>query len=86
MSYLSEPEEPLSELSLSIFVMGYLDTEEAVTALKKYQKKIKTELASRKKLDYEAIQSGVSYPNLIAIEHTYNILKVNLSTVKKLFK
>jgi len=84
LSYLSQPEDPLSELSVSIFVMGHLDKEAVLMALKEYQRKIKKEITSRRKLNSEEAEHGVSYSSLIAIEHTLNILKVNLNTVNKL--
>jgi len=82
--YLSHPEDPLSELSLSAFIIGQLDKEAVLAALKEYQKKSEKEIAARKKQISEESEREVSCFSLIAIEHTLNILKINLDTVTKL--
>lgn len=85
-SLLSNPEDPLTELSLAIFTMGNLDKGTVLLALKEYQRKINQELAARKKQNFEESQRGLPSYSIVAIEHIMDILKVNRKTVDKLIR
>jgi DNA-binding PadR family transcriptional regulator len=86
VSYLGQPEETLSELLLSILVINQLDRETVLMALKGYQNKMNKEIASRNKLNAEEMEHRITYINRISLEHTFNILNINLDTVNKLIK
>jgi DNA-binding PadR family transcriptional regulator len=85
LSYISTPESNLTELALSMMLVGYLDKEIVLKALKEYRSKAKEEIALRKKLGSSEISEDV-YIGKIAVEHTLKILEVNLDTVNKLIK
>jgi DNA-binding PadR family transcriptional regulator len=86
VSYLGQPEETLSELLLSILVINQLDRETVLMALKGYQNTMNKEIASRNKLNAEEMEHRITYINRISLEHTFNILNINLDTVNKLIK
>ena len=85
LSYISTPESNLTELALSMMLVGYLDKEIVLKALKEYSSKAEEEIALRKKLGSSEISEEV-YIGKIAVEHTLKILEVNLNTVNKLIK
>ena len=85
MSYLSAPENSLSELALSMMLVGYLDKETVLQALNEYRSKAEEELIIRKKLGSFDIPEE-AYIREIAVEHTLNILEVNVNTINKLIK
>ena len=85
LSYISTPESNLTELALSMMLVGYLDKEIVIKALKEYSSKAEKEIARRKKLGSAGI-SEKAYVGKIAIEHTLNILEVNFNTVNQLIK
>lgn len=85
LSYLSTPENNLSELALSMMLAGYLDKETVLKALDEYRSKAGEEITIRKNLGSFDI-SEEAYIRKIAIEHTLNILEVNFKTVSQLIK
>jgi DNA-binding PadR family transcriptional regulator len=85
LSYIRTPESNLTELALSMMLVGYLDKEIVIKALKEYSSKAKKEIGLRKKLGSSGI-SEKAHVGKIAIEHTLNILEVNFNTVNKLIK
>jgi DNA-binding PadR family transcriptional regulator len=86
VSYLSTPEDNLSELVLSILLIRYLDKKTVLKVLTEYRDKIEEEIASIKKLSSQYKIPKKSYTRQIVAEHTLNILLVNLETVNKLIK
>jgi DNA-binding PadR family transcriptional regulator len=85
LSYLSTPEDNLSELALSMMLIGYLDKETVLKELIEYHSKAGKEITVRKNLGAFDI-SEEAYIRKIAIEHTLQILKVNFKTVERLIK
>ena len=86
ISYLATPEDNLSELVLSIILIGCLDKETVLKALKEYRGKIAEEIAISKKLSVKTRIPVESYTRQIVADHTLNILLVNLKTVNELIK
>jgi DNA-binding PadR family transcriptional regulator len=86
LSYLSTPEDNLSELILSIILIGYLDKETVLKALNDYRSKVEEEIAIRKKLSSKFNIPEESYTRKIVAEHALNILEVNLNTINTLIK
>jgi DNA-binding PadR family transcriptional regulator len=86
MTYLSTPEDTLSELPLSLFLMGSLDKDEVLEALKEYQTKQSEEIAVMVKMVESEKLRGVPYPGLLAIECILNVLKVNLNTINEVVR
>lgn len=86
ISYLSTPEDNLSELILSIILIGFLDKETVLKALKERRDKIEEEIAIRKKLDSKFKIAAESYTRQIVAEHTLKIQQINLKTVNELIK
>jgi DNA-binding PadR family transcriptional regulator len=84
-SYASTPESHLTELALSMMLIGHLDKEKVLKALKAYRSKAEEEIIIRKKLGSSEISEEV-YVGKIAVEHTLKILEVNLDTVNKLIQ
>ena len=85
LSYLSTPENNLSELALSMMLVGYLDKETVLRALKEYRSKAKEEITNRKNLGSSDIPEE-AYIQEIVVEHTLNILEANYKTVSQLIK
>jgi DNA-binding PadR family transcriptional regulator len=83
MSYLSTPEDTLSELPLSLFLMGILDKDQVLKALKEYQARQNTEVTLMEKMVEAEKESGVHYSGILAIEHILQVLKLNLETISK---
>ena len=87
ISFLSAPEDPLSELSLAVYTMGHLDRDVVIGALREYQKKTEQEIAAREALiKSDAAEHNLSGANLVAIEHLLHISQVNLDTVTRLIE
>jgi DNA-binding PadR family transcriptional regulator len=85
LSYLSTPEDNLSELALAMMLVGYLDKDAVLKALKEYRSKAGKEIAIRKNLGSFDISED-AYVREIAIEHTLHILEINYKTVSQLIK
>lgn len=85
LSYISTPESNLTELALSMMLVGYLDKEIVIKALNEYKSKAEEEIARRRMLGSADISEEV-YLGKISVEHTLKILEVNLNTVKKLIR
>ena len=85
-SCLSIPEDTLSELSLAFLLMGHLDKDEVLEALKAYRHTIKEEIAIITEMHDLETKQGVSYSGLIAVEYMLNVIKVNLKTVNELIE
>jgi DNA-binding PadR family transcriptional regulator len=86
VAYLSTPEDTLSELPLALFLMGSLEKEQVLAALKEYRAKQSEEIAIMAKMVDSEKKRGVPYSGLIAIQHILNFLKVNLNTVNELIQ
>ncbi|OGN96893.1 MAG: hypothetical protein A2Z77_00410 [Chloroflexi bacterium RBG_13_51_36] len=84
--YLSKPEDTLSELPLAFFMMGHLDKDEVLNALKKYIHDVKGEIAYRIEMNDALREKGVAATDIIAVEYILNILKVNLKTVNEIIE
>jgi DNA-binding PadR family transcriptional regulator len=85
LSYITAPEDNLTELALSLMLVGYLDKEIVLKALTEYRAKAEEEIVRRKKLGSSEI-SDEEYLGKILVEHTLNILEVNYNTINKLKK
>jgi DNA-binding PadR family transcriptional regulator len=85
ISYLSTPEDNLSEMALSMILVGYLDKQTVLKALKEYRDKAGKEITIRKNLGSFDITEG-AYVRQITLEHTLNILEVNYKTANQLIK
>jgi DNA-binding PadR family transcriptional regulator len=84
MLCLSAPEDPLTNLVLSLMLICYLDKAEAVKALIEYREKIKVDIATRKKLLSAVDQDSSPFTRLISARHILNMNRVNLKTVDEL--
>ncbi|MFC2070332.1 PadR family transcriptional regulator [Chloroflexota bacterium] len=86
--YISEPkaEDTLSELVISTHLIGYLDRETVLKALKEYREKIEEEIEFRNSLHSSAGERRVSNNGKIIVEHVMDIIEVNLKTVNKLIR
>ncbi len=84
-SYLSNPENNLSELALSMLLVGYLDKETVLKDLKEYRAKAGEEIAVRKNLGTDDISQD-DYISQITVAYTLNILEANYKTVNHLIK
>jgi DNA-binding PadR family transcriptional regulator len=83
LSYFNTPESNLTELALSMMLVGYLDKETVLKALKEYRDKAEEEITLRKKLGSSEISKEL-YIGKIAVKYTLKILEVNLATVNEL--
>ncbi len=81
--YLSTPEDTLSELPLSLFLMGILDKPRVLEALKQYQLHQSKEINLMEEMVKAEKERGVPYAGQIAIEHILQVLKLNLETVNR---
>jgi DNA-binding PadR family transcriptional regulator len=86
ITYLSTPEDTLSELPLALFLIGRLDQGQVLLALKKYQTKQAAEINEMLKMVESEKEKGVAYSGLLAIEHILNVLKDNLKTVDEVIR
>jgi len=81
--YLSMPEDTLSELPLSMFLMGILDKPQVLEALKQYQMRQNSEITLMEEMVKAEKERGVPYAGQLAIEHILQVLKLNLDTVNR---
>lgn len=84
--YISFPEDPLTNLVLSLMLIGYLDKEEILKALAEYRDKIKVDIDTRKKLLSAVENDKKLITRVISAKHIMNINKVNLKTVTELIE
>ncbi len=82
VSFLSTPEEPLSEMGAALLMLGHLDKDTALNALKELKIKLEEEIAQRKIFNSKEKENDSSYAGLIAVKRALNVLKVDLETVK----
>ena len=86
IDYLTNPHEVLTELLLSIILIGYLDKEAALKTLEEYQVKNKETIDVGKKLRRFKKQTDESHIQEISIDHILKTLQVNHKTVDTLIK
>jgi DNA-binding PadR family transcriptional regulator len=84
--WLANPHETLTELLLSIILIGYLDKETALRTLKEHQVKTEEAIAVGKALRKSRKQADDSHIRKISIEYILNTLQVNHKTVDTLMK
>jgi len=84
ISYLNTPEDNLSELVLSILLVGFVDRETVLKALREYREKLQKEIDVSRKLSARAKIPEEFYTRQIVARHTLEILMVNLKTVDEL--
>jgi DNA-binding PadR family transcriptional regulator len=84
--WLTNPQEVLTELLLSIILIGYLDKETALKTLKEHQTKTEEAIAVGKALRNLKKQTEESHIRKISIEYILNTLQVNRKTVETLMK
>jgi DNA-binding PadR family transcriptional regulator len=84
--YLSKPEDTLSELPLAFFMMGHLDKDEVLNALREYIREVEGEIAIRTEMNDALRKKGVAPADIIAVEYILNILIVNLKTVNEIIE
>lgn len=86
ISYLGTPEDTLSELALSLFLMGILDKPEVLKALKEYQTRQNIEILLMEEMVQSEKEHDVPYSGLLAIQHILDVLKLNLNTVNEVIQ
>ena len=86
VTYLSTPEDTLSELPLSLFLMSILDKPLVLEALNQYQMHQKKEIKLMEEMVKAEKERGVPYAGQIAIEHILQVLKLNLDTVNRVIQ
>ncbi len=86
ISCLSTPEDNLSELVLSLFLLGFLDKDAVLAALKEYREKLEKEIATSRRLSAQIKIPEEFYTRKIVAEHTLKILLVNLDTINALLR
>lgn len=86
INYLINPQEILTELLLSIILIGYLDKETALKTLKEHQVKNEEAIAVGKVLRKSKKQTDESHIREISIEYILNTLQVNHKIVDTLIK
>ncbi len=86
ISYLNTPEDNLSELVLSLLLLGFTDRDTVLKALREYEGKIKKEIDTSYKLSAKIVIPEELYTRKIVAKHTLSILRVNLETVQELIK
>jgi DNA-binding PadR family transcriptional regulator len=84
--WLTNPQEVLTELLLSIILIGYLDKETALKTLKEHQVKTEEAITVGKALRKSKKQTDDSHIRKISIEYILNTLQVNRKTVETLMK
>jgi len=84
--WLANPQEILTELLLSIILIGYLDKDTALKTLKEHQTKTEEAIAVGKALRKSKKQADESHIRKISIEYILNTLQVNHKTVDTLMK
>jgi DNA-binding PadR family transcriptional regulator len=85
LSYFNSPENYFSELVLSTILIGHLDRENVLQAIKNYRDKIKEAICVREKFISSADIEESSLRRIITA-NTLNILKANLKTANELVK
>ncbi|MBN1190064.1 MAG: PadR family transcriptional regulator [Dehalococcoidales bacterium] len=81
-SFLSTPEEPLSNMGAALLMLGHLDKDTAVNALNELKTKLEKEIAQRKLFISKEKVNQSSYAGLIAVKRALDVLKVDLATVE----
>ena len=84
--WLTNPHEILTELLLSIILIGYLDKETALMTLKEHQVKTEEAIAVGKTLRKTKKQADELHIRKISIEYILNTLKVNHKIVDTLIQ
>jgi len=84
--WLTNPHEVLTELLLSIILIGFLDKETALMTLKEHQVKTNEAIAVGKALRKSRKQTDESHIREISIEYILNTLKANHKIVDTLVK
>ena len=84
--WLTNPHEVLTELLLSIILVGFLDKETALTTLKEHQVKTEEAIAVGKALRKSKKQTDESHIREISITYILNTLRANYKTVDTLVK
>jgi DNA-binding PadR family transcriptional regulator len=85
MSYISSPEDPLTNLVLSLMLICYLDKADVLKALDEYREKIKADINTRKKI-LAGTKDNSLFTRAISARHIINTQKVNLKTVDELIQ
>ena len=83
---LANPREILSELLLSIMLIGYLDKETALKTLEKHQEKTQKAIAVGKALRNKRKPADESHIRKISIEYILKTLQVNHKIIDTLMK
>ena len=86
ISYLNTPEDNLSELVLSIMLVGFINKDAALQALKEYRDKIAKEITTSQELGKKITIPEELYTRRIVAEHTLKTLKLNLETTDRLIQ
>ena len=86
IAYLNTPEDNLSELVLSVILIGFLEKEAVLQALKEQREKIEKEIATSQELSRKIAIPEELYTRRIVAEHTLKTLKLNLETTNKLIE
>jgi hypothetical protein len=86
ISFLSTPEDTLSELTFSLLVMNHLDKETVLESLNQYKDKLTKEIKARRKLLSREKEHGISASGLVALNHILGVLKVSKKTVNNLIQ
>jgi DNA-binding PadR family transcriptional regulator len=86
MTSISSPEDPLTNLVLSLMLICYLDKEEVLKALVEYREKIKVDIATRKRLLSAVDRDNSPFTRIISARHILNMNQVNLKTVNELIE
>jgi len=84
--WLTNPHEVLTELLLSIVLIGFLDKETALMTLKEHQVKTEESIAVGKALRKSKKQTDESHIREISIAYILNTLQANYKTVDALMK
>jgi DNA-binding PadR family transcriptional regulator len=86
LSYLSTPEDTISELQLSLFLMGLLEKDQVLNALKEYKSKQAAEIDLMEQMVKEEKLRGVPYSGMLSIGHILRELKSNLKTANAVIR
>jgi DNA-binding PadR family transcriptional regulator len=84
--WLANPQEILTELLLSIILIGYLDKETALKSLKEHQVKTEEAITVGKALRKSKKQADESHIRKISIEYILKTLQVNQKIIDTLMK
>jgi DNA-binding PadR family transcriptional regulator len=86
MACITSPEDPMTNLVLSLMLICYLDKDEALQALHEYRDKIRVDIATRKHILSMAIKEDTIFTRIISAHHIFNIQRANLETVEELIE